>query len=115
MLLATIPGIHTESVPSGPDVLQVVLYKTDDEELGIGMGPEHWILVGNKKETYEPEVYPVMEDHGLEVNNPLLPTKKTTPLKQQNQSCQKKLPRKLMQRKRKRHWPNSDWIRLHKG
>ena len=43
ILLVSIPGIHAESVPSGPDVLQVVLYKTDDETLGVGMGPEHWI------------------------------------------------------------------------
>ena len=102
ILLATIPGIHAESVPSGPDVLQVVLYKTDDEVLGIGMGPEHWILVANQKETYEPDVYPVMEDHGLEVNNPPPPNQEDNPPETTELILSKEATKKANEEKQKK-------------
>ena len=57
----------------------MVLYKTNDEMLGVGMGPEHWILVANEKETYEPDVYPVMVDHGLKVKKNPPPNLKDNP------------------------------------
>jgi hypothetical protein len=78
LLFCSIPGIHPESVPSGPDVLQVVLYITDDPDLGVEMGPEHWVLVQNKDEHYEPESTPEMTDHGL-VDPPPPPIKDKPP------------------------------------
>jgi hypothetical protein len=83
-LFCSIEGIHPESVPSGLDVLQLVVNKTDDPTEGMEMGPEHWVLVQNPQELYEPESYPVMQDHGHIVtnqlpNNPPPPTNNPPP------------------------------------
>ena len=56
ILFANFEGIVPTKVPRGRDVFTVVQYQTDDDDLGVGKEPEHWVrLVTSKKENgYEP-------------------------------------------------------------
>jgi hypothetical protein len=47
-------GLHPETVPAGPNVLQLITYFTDTEDTPGG-GAKHWIRVATPTEPYEPE------------------------------------------------------------
>ena len=56
ILLASFEGIVSTKVPRGRDVFTVVQYQTDDSDLGVGKGPEHWVrlVTSDKEDGYEP-------------------------------------------------------------